>query len=97
MDTTFEWDKEKNQNNIDKHGVSFNEAQFAFNDPYRLIYKDIIHSTEKETRYYCLGKIGSRVCTVRFTYRDKTIRIFGAGYWRREQKIYEKQNQAKNS
>jgi hypothetical protein len=30
--------------------------------------------------------------TVRFTFRDEVIRIFGAGYWRNGRKIYEKEN-----
>lgn len=88
---SFEWDEEKNQENIEKHGVSFHDAQQAFSDPYRYIFKDDTHSTEKETRYYCLGKVNNKVCTVRFTYRYKTLRIFGAGYWRKEKKTYEEQ------
>lgn len=88
--SSFEWDEDKNRLNQKKHKVAFEEAQFAFKDPSRLIFQDIDHSTKNETRYYCLGKIGDKVCTVRFTYRDKKIRIFGAGYWRKEQKIYEK-------
>ena len=32
---------------------------------------------------------------MRFTYRENTIRIFGAGYWRKEKKIYAKQKQKK--
>ena len=30
--------------------------------------------------------------TVRFTWRDRKIRIFGAGYWRKGKAIYEKAN-----
>jgi uncharacterized protein len=30
--------------------------------------------------------------TVRFTYREAHIRIFGAGYWRKGKRIYEQQN-----
>ncbi len=32
---------------------------------------------------------------MRFTYRENTIRIFGAGYWRKEKKIYAKEKQKK--
>jgi len=71
--------------------VTFEEAQNAFFDPNRLVYKDIDHSTKSEIRYYCLGKVNSNVCAVRFTLRNGVIRIFGAGYWRKETKIYEKQ------
>ncbi|MEK7559440.1 MAG: BrnT family toxin [Patescibacteria group bacterium] len=91
MNTTFEWDEDKNRENFKKHKISFWDAQKAFLDRNRLIFKDIGHSAEKETRYYCLGKIKGKVCTVRFTYRKNKIRIFGAGYWRKERKIYEKQ------
>ena len=88
----FEWDEEKNTINQSKHKVSFEEAQEAFFDSRRLIFDDVDHSTKLEKRYYCLGKIGTKVCTVRFTYRNDIIRIFGAGYWRKEQNIYEKIN-----
>ena len=30
--------------------------------------------------------------TVRFTYREGVIRIFGAGYWRKGKQIYERKN-----
>ena len=95
MDSSFDWDEEKNQENVKKHDISFYQAQKAFQDSQQLIYEDVKHSTEKEKRYFLLGKIGKRVCTVRFTYRGKVIRIFGAGYWRKEQKLYEKENKQK--
>lgn len=86
---TFEWDRTKNDINIAKHGISFFEAQNAFLDPDRIIAEDLEHSiTEK--RYYCFGIVGEAVMTVRFTYKDRVIRIFGAGYWRKGRKIYEK-------
>lgn len=84
----FEWDEEKNQENIEKHGVSFYLAQYAFADPNRLIIEDLKHRRD-ETRYYCIGKVEDGILTVRFTYRKNIIRIFGAGYWRKGKKIYE--------
>lgn len=89
---SFEWDTEKNGSNQEKHGVSFALAQFAFADPDRVILEDLGHSDD-EQRFFCLGKVAEGVLTVRFTLRDKTIRIFGAGYWRKGRKIYEEQNQ----
>lgn len=56
-----------------------------------MILEDVKHSSE-EKRYYCLGKINDEILTVRFTYRKNIIRIFGAGYWRKGKKIYEKEN-----
>lgn len=86
----FEWDRRKNEINIEEHGISFFEAQKAFLDPNRIIAEDSEHS-EHETRYYCFGKVGDEIMTVRFTYRDKIIRIFGAGFWRNGRKIYEEE------
>lgn len=86
-----ESDIRKDLENQRKHGISFREAQEAFSDPNRLIFEDLDHSTPEETRYKCIGKVKDKACTVRFTYREGKIRIFGAGYWRKERKIYERQ------
>ena len=88
----FEWDLKKDRENQAKHGVSFLDAQFAFADPHRVIAEDLSHS-DIEPRYFCFGKVGDGVLTVRFTYRARVIRIFGAGYWRRGRVIYERENQ----
>ena len=37
---TFEWDENKNLENIEKHYVSFETAQEAFYDKKRIIIKD---------------------------------------------------------
>ena len=89
--TSFEWDTTKDRQNQEKHGIAFAFAQDAFADPKRVILADDEHSTE-ENRFYCLGQVGERILTVRFTYRDKVIRIFSAGYWRKGKKLYEKEN-----
>ncbi len=75
----FEWDEYKSLENKEKHGVSFELAQFAFNDHNRVIAEDLKHS-HKEKRYYCFGKVEDAMLTVRFTYRKNVIRIIGAGY-----------------
>jgi len=89
--SNFEWDSVKDQQNQEKHGVSFTVAQLAFFDRNRIILEDLEHSN-KEKRYYCIGKVAEGIMTVRFTYRIKKIRIIGAGYWRRGKKIYENEN-----
>ena len=91
MRPDFEWDDKKNKENQLKHGVSFALAQIAFLDENRIILDDLEHSGE-ERRYYCLGKVAGGIMTVRFTYRNRRIRIIGAGYWRKGKKIYEKEN-----
>jgi uncharacterized DUF497 family protein len=87
---TFEWDDLKNLENQRKHHISFEEAQWAFADPHRVIIEDLAHS-ETEQRYFCLGKVAGGILTVRFTYRENTIRIFGAGYWRKGKRRYEEE------
>ncbi len=92
MNTSFEWDEDKNADNLQKHGINFETAQYAFIDPKRIIAKDLAHS-KGEKRYFVFGKVKGGVLTVRFTYRRKRIRIIDAGYWRKGKNIYEKQNQ----
>ena len=87
----FEWDDKKDKENQLRHDVSFALAQIAFLDENRIILEDLDHSNEEE-RYYCLGKVADGIMTVRFTYRNRRIRIIGAGYWRKGKKIYEKEN-----
>ncbi|MGB9149067.1 MAG: BrnT family toxin [Burkholderiales bacterium] len=87
----FDWDKNKDEENQHKHGISFADAQFAFADPHRIIAEDLTHG-ENEKRFYCFGEVGGGIVTVRFTYRDGLIRIFGAGYWRKGKAIYEREN-----
>ena len=87
----FEWDAKKDAENQAKHGVSFEFAQLAFFDPKRVIAENLSHS-KGEKRYYCFGRVGEDILTVRFTYRASNIRIIGAGYWRKGKKIYETQN-----
>ena len=88
----FEWDEKKDQDNQGRHGVSFGKAQLAFADPKRVIAEDLSHSSSEE-RHYCFGEVEGGVLTVRFTYRQDVIRIFGAGYWREGKRIYERENQ----
>ena len=87
----FEWDQRKDAANRRKHHVSFLEAQHAFLDPKRIIAIDAKHSTARETRYFCFGKVEEKIMTVRFTVRAEKIRIFGAGYWREGRKKYEEE------
>ena len=41
MTASFEWDLDKDAENQQKHGVSFNLAQEAFLDPNRVIARDL--------------------------------------------------------
>lgn len=89
--TRFEWDDAKDRMNAQKHGVRFHLARYAFAYPKRVIAEDASHSSD-ESRYFCIGRVGGGILTVRFTYRGDAIRIIGAGYWRKGKQVYERQN-----
>jgi uncharacterized DUF497 family protein len=87
----FTWDSRKEATNVAKHGVSFSDAQKAFDDPRAMVAFDDEHSGTDELRWWLLGKVGARVMLVRYTHRaDGVIRIIGAGYWKIGKGIYEK-------
>jgi uncharacterized DUF497 family protein len=88
----FEWDAVKEAINIGKHGVDFETAKETFFDALRITTVDDGHSTRTETRYFCFGRVGKKIMTVRFTIRKDKIRILGAGYWRKGREFYEKRN-----
>ena len=50
----FEWDSEKAKANLDKHGVSFEEAMSVFYDEVAIEFYDDEHS-EWEDRFLLLG------------------------------------------
>ncbi len=50
----FEWDPEKAEQNLAKHGVSFAEASTVFGDPLSIAIPDPRHSVD-EDRYILFG------------------------------------------
>jgi uncharacterized protein len=50
----FEWDENKNQINIRKHGIDFHDDAYVFSDPFALNLPDDEHS-EMEERWLLLG------------------------------------------
>jgi len=74
----FEWDEEKAQSNLKKHGISFDEAATIFNDPKIATISDPDHS-EDEERYVSIGKsLIMRLLSVIHTYRKERIRLISA-------------------
>ncbi|MCL2323326.1 MAG: BrnT family toxin [Oscillospiraceae bacterium] len=79
-DNLFNWDKEKNLSNIEKHGVPFKEAVTVFLDPNAILLDDEEHSLEEE-RFNIIGVSQNlRLLTVCHCYRDENavIRIISA-------------------
>jgi uncharacterized protein len=84
----FIWNAEKERANVSRQRIGFRAAARAFLDPNRIVTPDEKHS-QQEKRWFCIGRVGSEIVTVRFTYRGRQIRIFGAGIWRKGRKLYE--------
>jgi uncharacterized DUF497 family protein len=78
-------DADKDRQNQRRHRISFATAQCAFADPHRVIAVDAAHSDD-EPRYFCFGRVGEGVLSVRFTFPGEVVRIIGAGYWRKGSK-----------
>ena len=76
----FDWDERKNRRNRAKHGVWFEEAQTAFQDPHARLFFDTEHS-EEEDRFLLLGvSSAARVLVVVHCYRESEplVRIISA-------------------
>jgi uncharacterized DUF497 family protein len=50
----FEWDREKAASNLEKHGLSFQEAMTVFYDPLAATFADPHHSVREE-RWVTIG------------------------------------------
>ena len=75
----FEWDPDKRQANVRKHGVDFAEAMTVFGDRLEKTIRDPDHSTGEE-RFMSLGESETgRLLVVSCTERSgDRIRIIGA-------------------
>ena len=90
MSLTFEWDPMKAGENLRRHGISFEEASTAFQDPLSRTIHDPDHSDE-EDRFLLLGQTDrGRLVVVSHTERGSRIRLINARIAeRRERKTYE--------
>ena len=88
---SFSWDEKKARENLEKHKISFEEAQTVFSDPNARMIFDTEHSSDEE-RFILLGiSSGLRLLVVCHCYRenDMLIRIISARKAsKKEQKQY---------
>jgi uncharacterized protein len=74
----FEWDPDKEQSNIEKHGVDFSEGATVFGDPLELTISDPDHSVG-EFRFLSIAHSSlDRILVVSYTERENRIRIISA-------------------
>lgn len=86
----FEWNEDKAEANLAKHGVSFEEAASVFGDPLALTFRDPDHSISEE-RWLTFGvSYSDRLLVVAHAERGRSIRIISARRaTRQERGIYE--------
>ncbi|MFQ5652482.1 MAG: BrnT family toxin [bacterium] len=70
----FEWDEHKNEANIKKHGIAFEDASKIFLRP--RIEKRSDRGGER--RYITVGEVNNRIIAVVYTPRGDKIRIISA-------------------
>ncbi len=73
----FEWDYGKASSNLVRHGVSFEEATFAFDDPDGFEEMDVSVAYD-EHRFKWIGWNGQRLLSVIYTDRGTRKRIISA-------------------
>ncbi|MEY4767555.1 MAG: hypothetical protein RL637_194 [Pseudomonadota bacterium] len=79
---TFEFDENKSQTNLQKHGINFVDAQQLWNDPDLL---EIPAKTEDEPRFLIIGVIAGKYWSGVITYREQNIRIISVRRSRKEE------------
>lgn len=73
MTVEFEWNHNKNQSNIKKHGIDFCDAWRIFEKP--MLNKIDNRNDYGEQRYISLGQLDDAVVVVVYTIRNNNKRI----------------------
>lgn len=83
----FEFDENKSQSNLVKHGIDFIRAQELWDDPN---FVTVQSKTVDELRFLAVGKIGERFWSAVITIRNRNIRIISVRRARKsEVRLYE--------
>ena len=83
----FEWDNHKSSGNLEKHGISFEQARALWQD---INAVEVPLLTEGEERYFYIAKINNKLWTAVFCYRGNKIRLISVRRSRlKEEECYE--------
>jgi uncharacterized DUF497 family protein len=86
----FEWDESKNQRNLDKHGIAFEDVLSVFANSESLVLEDK-RRDYGEPRYIVLCPLEHVLVHVMYTVRGGNIRLISARRAsRREKRDYER-------
>ena len=73
----FEWDENKNRDNIRRRGIDFYDASRIFRDPYYIEEEDT-RQDYGEQRFNVIGQVNGQTLFVTYTSRGEKIRIISA-------------------
>lgn len=73
----FEWDAAKAEQNASNHGITFEVAVLAFDDPFALEWLDD-REDYGEDRFVVVGMVDGRLLYVVYTMRGDVYRIISA-------------------
>ena len=80
----FDWDKDKNKSNQQKHGIGFERAKDVFDDEDAIAYPG--QTKDGENRFLLVGKVlGKFIIAVVFTTRKQIYGIISARQARKEE------------
>ena len=78
----FEWDEDKRQSNIAKHGIDFLDARRLFDGRPAI---QLTSSFEAEERYLTIGYLDGRFVTAVWTWRHDNIRFISVRHARQRE------------
>lgn len=91
MDLQFEWNLQKAELNILKHGIDFEDAKTVFHDPLAYIFNDEWHSTQEQREIIIGHNAQGLLLVISFTERNQKIRLISARFaTTQERKDYER-------
>ena len=88
----FEWDEDKNEANIAKHGISFDDPTGIFNGD--ILRREDNRRDYGETRFTAIGVTAGTELFVVYTMRREVVRIISARRARRDERRTYRQAQA---
>lgn len=86
----FEWDDAKSEQNVSKHGLSFNMAEQVFDGP--CLTSEDLRFDYEERRFITFGFLEARVVVIAYAVRSETVRIISMRKADKgERKLFEEQ------
>ncbi|WP_417550873.1 BrnT family toxin [Methylophaga sp.] len=83
----FEYDDDKSQANLEKHGIDFDAAQELWYDPDLLEFPA---KSDNEPRFLVIGRIATKHWSAVITYRNERVRLISVRRSRpKEVELYE--------